>query len=58
MSAQPEPAALVVLFTLVLARVATFFLVFPLFGSRYLPRLVKVGVCLSLTLAWLHKNLV
>ena len=43
----------VVSFTLVLARVSAFVITFPLFGQRYLPRLVKVGLCLTLTIVWL-----
>ncbi len=43
----------VVTFTLVLARVSAFIITFPLFGQRFIPQLVKVGVCLSLTVAWL-----
>ena len=42
-----------VAFVLVLARVSTFFLVFPLFQYGNVPRLVKVSLVMSLSLSWL-----
>ena len=38
---------------LILARVTAFLTAFPLFARRQLPRMVKVGIALSLTLFWL-----
>jgi flagellar biosynthesis protein FliR len=45
-------AWLVLYFTLILTRVTTFVTVFPLFGGQTLPRTVKAGLSLALTLAW------
>jgi flagellar biosynthetic protein FliR len=50
--------AAVVTFTLVLARVSALVFTFPLFGQRYLPRLVKVGLCLSLSAAWYSPEII
>ena len=47
-----EAYDLVVNFVLVLTRVSATILTFPLFGQRYLPRLVKAGMCVSLAVAW------
>ena len=52
-SASEAAEVWVVTFTLVLARVSALVLTFPLFGQRHIPRLVKVGFSLALTLAWL-----
>lgn len=38
---------------LILTRVSAFLTAFPLFARRQLPRMVKVGIALSLTLFWL-----
>lgn len=43
---------LVVSFTLMLARVGTFLTLVPLLGGRNVPRLVKVGLALALTVLW------
>ncbi len=40
-------------FTLILVRVTTFVSVFPLFGGKSLPRLIKIGLSISLSLFWL-----
>jgi flagellar biosynthetic protein FliR len=45
-------APVVYYFSLVLARVATFVTVFPLLGGQNLPRTVKAGLALALTLVW------
>jgi flagellar biosynthetic protein FliR len=44
--------AYVIAFTLLLARVATFVAVQPVFGGRSTPRLVKVGLAVALTVMW------
>jgi flagellar biosynthetic protein FliR len=44
---------LVLTFTLVLVRVGAFVAAFPVLGARTVPRLVKVGLTMVLTLAWL-----
>jgi flagellar biosynthetic protein FliR len=44
--------AAVVYFALVLARVATFVAVLPLLGGRQMPRSVKAGLALALTVMW------
>jgi len=42
-----------VLFVLVMGRVAAFLSTFPIFGHSPTPKLVRVGICLAITLAWL-----
>jgi flagellar biosynthetic protein FliR len=42
----------IVLFALILARVGTFVGVLPLFGSSQVPRIVKVGLAMALSLPW------
>lgn len=39
-------------FTLILVRVSTFVAVMPLFGGRNLPRMVKIGLSVALTVMW------
>lgn len=49
--ANPELVAFA--FILLMTRVAAFILTFPIFGRDFLPRMIKLGFCLSLTIVWL-----
>lgn len=49
----PNPEVVVFGFLLLMTRIAAFIVAFPLFGREFLPRNVKLGFCLALTLVWL-----
>lgn len=50
-------AALVVSFSLVLARVGTLVSVMPLFGGSYAPRTVRIGLAMALSVLWFDFSL-
>ena len=50
--------AWVVAFTLVAARVGTFVVILPFFGSRSVPQLVRLGLTFALSLVWFNPALV
>lgn len=51
--ANPEQVAFA--FLLLLTRVGAFISAFPLFGRDFLPRSVRLGFCLALTMVWLPR---
>ncbi len=42
-----------VAFLFLLTRVSAFILTFPIFARKYVPHLIKTGICMGLTIAWL-----